>query len=717
MNTGSILLIASLMLSIAALFFLFKSREGKEMQIISAQRIFYVTGLLLFFAVLLLFSSFLNNEFQYAYVYNNSDRGMPLIYKIAALWAGNEGSFLTWLFILNICGQLIIWKKDKFETPVLGSIILVQIFILAILLVKNPFTYVWNYFPGEMQPGEIPGDGSGMNPLLLDPWMVAHPPVLFLGYASSTVIFGYAIAALLNREYDEWIKPAYQWLLFSTLTLGIGIFMGGYWAYKVLGWGGYWGWDPVENSSLIPWFISVALLHGIILQKRKSMLKKGNLAMALGYFLLVIYSTFLTRSGVLSDFSVHSFGKSEVTIYLAAGIAVFLGISVYLFFKRFNEIKSSEPDAGFFTFETVLIYGIITLSIYALIIFIGTSLPLFSSFMENPISVTEKFYNNISIPFGVMILGFITAFVMIIGKFEKMELTLCAGIAVFAAIISNIFFPFNALAYIFSFVSFFLISLIVFHFYRSRKTWLFPSGLAHLGIAVFVIGVMISGMHSWTEQKKVSVGETITSGPVSITLKGFTDAEKSTVDTVIKKDFRTADASMYYYIDSKTQSLYREPYIMTGIAGDIYITPQQYNFSAINYSTALLHEKEEKVVSGLNLKFNGFITNNMGAQGMEIRADILIDGMKYFPSVRFSNGETEQITQTVQGSRTLRIEGIDATHKAVKIFLSPTPGTVIPPDFAVFDISMKRFIWVVWLGTLLISAGLTVAMVRAFKKD
>jgi len=717
MNTGTILITASLMLSIAALFFLFKTREGNELQIVSARRIFYATGMLIFFAVLILLSSFLNNEFQYAYIYNNSERGMSLIYKIAALWAGNEGSFLIWLFILNLCGLFIIYKKDKFETPVLASIILAQVFILAILLVKNPFTYVWNYFPGEMQPGEIPGDGNGMNPLLLDPWMVAHPPVLFLGYASSTVIFGYAIAALINREYDEWLKPAYKWLLFSTLTLGIGIFMGGYWAYKVLGWGGYWGWDPVENSSLIPWIISVALLHGMILQKRKSLLKRGNIAMALGYFLLVIYSTFLTRSGVLSDFSVHSFGKSDVTIYLASGIAVFLGISMYLFYKRFNEIESSESDAGFFTFETVLTYGIITLAIFAAVIFAGTSLPLFSGFMANPLSVTEKFYNNISIPFGVMILGFITVFVLIIGKFEKRELAVCAGTAAAAAVLSNVFFTFNAIAYIFSLISFFLVSLLLFHFYRSRKSWLLPAGLAHIGIAVFVIGVIISGIHSWTEQKKVSIGETVQAGPVSITLKGFTEADKSTVDAVIKKGMRTAEASMYYYIDSKTQSLYREPYIMSGVAGDIYITPQQYNFAAINYSTATLHEKEEKQVSGLTVKFNGFITNNMGAQGMIIRADILIDGMKYFPAVRFSNGETEQLNQTVQGSRTLRIEGIDATHKSVRIYLSPIPGAVIPPDFAVFDISMKRFIWVVWLGTILIASGFTVAMVRAFKKS
>jgi cytochrome c-type biogenesis protein CcmF len=336
--------------------------------------------------------------------------------------------------------------------------------------------------------------------------------------------------------------------------------------------------------------------------------------------------------------------------------------------------------------------------------------------MANPLSVTEKFYNNISIPFGVMILGFIIAFILTIVKFEKRELAICIGTAVTAAVLSNVFFTFNTLAYIFSLISFFLVSLLLFHFYRSRKSWLLPAGLAHMGIAIFVIGVIISGIHSWTEQKKVSIGETVQAGPVSITLKGFTETDKSTVDAVIKKGMRTAEASMYYYIDSKTQSLYREPYIMSGLAGDIYITPQQYNFAAINYSTATLHEKEEKQVSGLTVKFNGFITNNMGAQGMVIRADILIDGMKYFPAVRFSNGETEQLNQTVQGSRTLKIEGIDATHKTVRIYLSPTPGAVIPPDFAVFDISMKRFIWIVWLGTILIASGFAVAMVRAFKK-
>ena len=196
---------------------------------------------------------------------------------------------------------------------------------------------LWNVSPEEFKLMEIPGDGTSMNPLLMNPWMIAHPPVLFLGYASSTIPFGYAIAALLKGDYNSWIKKSYPWVIFSMLTLGVGIFMGGYWAYLVLGWGGYWGWDPVENSSLIPWLVSVALMHGLMLQSRKDLLKRSNIVMALAYFILVFFSTFLTRSGVLSDFSVHSFGKSRIIYFLLAEIVFLIIVSAFLFIRRYKK--------------------------------------------------------------------------------------------------------------------------------------------------------------------------------------------------------------------------------------------------------------------------------------------------------------------------------------------------------------------------------------------
>jgi len=174
-----------------------------------------------------------------------------------------------------------------------------------------------------------------MNELLQDPWMVIHPPILFVGFASAVIPFGYALIALLKKDYFSMVERGFKWVMFSSLTLGFGIFLGGYWSYKVLGWGGYWGWDPVENSSLVPWLIVVALLHGLIIQKRKQALIKTNIVLSMVYFVLVLYSTYLTRSGVLANFSVHSFGESHISSFLRLLWIFFLvlGFVVFIYFR------------------------------------------------------------------------------------------------------------------------------------------------------------------------------------------------------------------------------------------------------------------------------------------------------------------------------------------------------------------------------------------------
>ncbi len=718
MNTGTIILSTALMLSLASVFFMIRSIQNEKNSFLAGQRIFYISGILILFAVLILFNSFMNNEFQYAYVYNNSAKAMPLSYKIAAIWAGNEGSFLIWLLILNICGVVAIRKVDGFTPIVLTAVAVAQIFILVILLVKSPFAYIWNYYPNDFKLWEIPGDGTGMNSLLMDPWMIAHPPVLFLGYASSTIPFGYAIAALVRGEYDTWIKKSYPWIVFSILTLGVGIFMGGYWAYKVLGWGGYWGWDPVENSSLIPWIVSVALMHGIMLQSRKGLLKRTNIVMALAYFILVFFSTFLTRSGVLSDFSVHSFGKSNVLYYLLGSIVFFLAVSVYLFARRFKQIESKKFSTDIFTFEGMTVYGIIVLLLFSFIILAGTTMPIVTGLFNNPANVTEKFYDNISIPFGIMILSFIILSKFTSRKYLNRDIIISAAAAIAAGVLFNIFFTKNPSAILFSILSFFLSFMIFIDLKKYKNSALLSSRIAHFGVAVFILGVVSSNIHSWSEQKQVIVGESIQTGSRSITLKGFKDEEKSHVLLSISENGKAYDAQMAYFIDPKTESLYREPYIIKGLTGDIYITPQQYNFASINFSSAMLHENEEETISGHKVKFSGFISNNMGSQGMAIRTDLMIDGQKYFPGIKFSKtGETEKMDQRISGTdKIISIESLDATHRTVRIFITPGKDAVIPPDFAILEISHKRLIWLVWLGTIIIAAGFVVSIVKDRKE-
>jgi len=179
------------------------------------------------------------------------------------------------------------------------------------------------------------------------------------------------------------------------------------------------------------------------------------------------------------------------------------------------------------------------------------------------------------------------------------------------------------------------------------------------------------------------------------------------------------DATMAYYIDPKTESLYREPYIIAEITGDIYITPQEYNFASINYSSAMLHENDEKSISGHKVKFYGFISNNMGSQGMAIRTDLMVDGKKYFPGIKFTSaGETEKMDQRISGTdKIVSIESLDANHRSVRIYITPDKNAVIPPDYAILEISHKKLIWVVWLGTILIAAGFIISMIRITKQE
>lgn len=719
MGLGNGILITALILSLLSMVFLARSASGDKFALYTSRRIYYLTSLLIFFAMLLLLSGFLFNQFQYAYVFNHSSLNMGLEYKIAALWAGNEGSLLLWLFILNVCGIFICRKQDEYENIVMSVATVTQVFFLLLLVVKSPFATIWSAYPGEIPIGQFPPDGTGLNPLLMDPWMIAHPPVLFLGYAAATIPFGYAVAAFLKKDYDKWIKLSYNWIIFSSLTLGVGIFMGGYWAYKVLGWGGYWGWDPVENSSLIPWLVSVMLIHGIILQKRKSVLRRSNLLMALAYFILVLYSTFLTRSGVLSDFSVHSFGKSETAFFLMSYIFFFIVIALFLFVKNYREIKSEKISEKFFSMESLVVFGILIVGVYNLLIFSGTSMPIFSGiFSENPTAVTENFYNNLSVPFGILILLFIILASFSIQKYSRLTLIITALLAIVTGTAFNLMFTKSPVAYIFTIMSLFLAYLMIRDMYRNRKLFTLSSQLAHLGIAIFIVGVIASGYHSWTEQRKVQKGETVQAGSVDVRLDGFKFIEPSVVDITVTKGGKEYHGHMPYFINPKTESLFREPFILKGVTGDIYVIPQQYVFAESHYSSAVISLNEEKEISGLKVKFTGFDTSQMGSNEMTIFANILVNGKAYKPGMKHTMGQHLPIEQKLAGTdRVITLEGVDAGSKKIKIHITPEKGAVIPPDYAILEVSMKHLIWLVWLGTLLITAGFIIPLFRTGRSE
>src|SRR5215831_998484 len=277
----------------------------------------------------------LQHRFDVSYVNAYSSVDLPFHFLLSSFWGGQEGSFLLWCFWGALIG-LVVWRSAKeLEAPVMIVYLATFLGIVAILCKQSPF---------KLLPPPAPEDGVGLNPLLQDPWMVIHPPVMFYGFASLSVPFAFAIGALWKKRWDGWAVRAIPWALFTFLTLGTAILMGGYWAYKTLGWGGYWGWDPVENTSLVPWLFTAALVHGMFLQRARKRPRKINLVLACTAYAAILYGTFLTRSGVLADFSVHSFIDLGITGWLIAILGTFIGLSIVLLAWRWKSIPVEAEE-------------------------------------------------------------------------------------------------------------------------------------------------------------------------------------------------------------------------------------------------------------------------------------------------------------------------------------------------------------------------------------
>ncbi len=709
MNFGTALVYLSLFLSLGASVFYIKSVRGNDKDLHFSRILYYASGIIILISSILLLNAFLTNDFRYNYVYGYSSRELEWYYLLSAFWAGQPGSFLLWILLLNIFGIFIIRKNDEDEGILMAVITITQFAILLVLVVAaNPFQYIWDGNP-NLQPGQVPRDGSGLNPLLIDPWMIVHPPVLFLGYASASIPFAYTIAALIRNNYDKWIYKSYKWILFSLTTLGIGIFLGGYWAYKVLGWGGYWGWDPVENSSLIPWLVGVILIHGIIIQRRKKALVKTNIFLSLTYLILVFYSTYLTRSGILANFSVHSFGESMVGVFVGMFILLCITVSTYLFFKRFTDIRSKSLSEDLWSWDTLLVYGMITLGIYTFLILIGTSMPIISGIvLTNATSVTEKFYNNISVPFGVLILVLMVLSTMAVVSKEILKTKDIVVVA--ASLALAFFFNYNytgkIVAYLFSAVSIFVIFQYIYDFSVIKRSSLLPSRLSHIGLGLLVLGVISSGMHSTEELKKIFLGKEDRVGPVNITFRGFTREKNASMIFTLREKSGIRRITTKYFISQKMNSLYREPYIKYGFFYDIYIIPEKYEPGTSDGDSAIIAKGQIKEIGGLKVKFLNFNTKEMTAKDPVIYANLLINGKRVSPGKKINRMSSSNIDRKIPGTdRSVSLLRINPSKGMIDIYISADEKTAPVPDSALIHVTKKRLIWIVWLGTVLITIG------------
>lgn len=355
------------------------------------------------------------HQFQYAYVYQYTSRSLPKSFLFSAFWVGQEGSFLLWILFTSLIGIVLIRTARSFEAPVMSVLAMSQFFLLSmvvglklggITIGSSPFMALVDRFPEapifQQQPGFVPADGNGMNDLLQNYWNVIHPPTLFVGFATMAVPFAYAVAGLWKRRYKEWLKPALPWALFSTMVLGMGIALGGYWAYVTLSFGGYWAWDPVENSSLVPWLVSVAAVHTMITQKKSSSTLKASIIFAVLAYVLVIYSTFLTRSGILGDISVHSFVDLGLHNQLLLWITSIGALGGGFLFYRYREMPVVERETSMMSREFLIFTGAMLVAATAAVILLGTSAPILGRiFRDSPSAVPVAFYNKWTLPIAV----------------------------------------------------------------------------------------------------------------------------------------------------------------------------------------------------------------------------------------------------------------------------------------------------------------------------
>ncbi len=384
-------------------------RRRQPKLIASGERAFLACTLLSTTAVISLVVLLMRSDFSFEYVANYSNRELPMFYKMAALWAGNDGSLLFWSWLLLLAGGAAVLLNRKrnrelmpYVVATLGVIVL--FFTYMNYWVTNPFEQLAVTGPsGAVQPW-APADGKGLSPLLQHPIMVIHPPILYIGYVSFAIPFAFCVAALITRRLgSEWITSTRRWTLFSWFFLGTGIILGGRWAYVELGWGGYWAWDPVENASLMPWITATAYLHSVMIQERKGMLKVWNVSLVMVTYLLCIFGTFLTRSGIVS--SVHAFAESDFAWKFFAFIIVAAAFCAWLVIIRLPDLKSDNELDSLVSRESSFLFNNLLLLAACFTVLWGTMFPVLSEAVQGDrVTVGPPFFNKVNVPIALALL-------------------------------------------------------------------------------------------------------------------------------------------------------------------------------------------------------------------------------------------------------------------------------------------------------------------------
>lgn len=699
-------------------------------------------GALMTIASILLMHAILNHEFVYSYVSRYSSRDLPLLYLISSFWAGQEGSFLLWVLLGAWLGIFLMYRAGDMEPQVMVIYNLNNVFLTILLIKQSPFGMLTF----------TPPDGNGLNMLLQDPWMAIHPPVVFLGYAAFAIPFAYAIAALWRRDYDQWIKPGLPWALFAFVSLGAGIIIGGYWSYKVLGWGGYWGWDPVENASLLPWLAGMALMHGMMVQKTRRKLRKTNFVLAVFSFLLVIYCTFLTRSGVLADFSVHSFTDLGITGWLVLFMLAFLAISVYLLVTRAKEIPASDQGKGIHIFsrESGLVTAMVILCLSTVVTGLGTSAPLITRVLEKASKVSTDYYVDTNLPLAIL-MTMLLSFVPLMG-WGKNNLSRLAPKLVWAltgAVLTGTVvllkgYPGMGILLLSLFAGGVTAINLMLSIKLARKRITISGGaMAHLGVGLMFLGIVSSSVYDQSEKVSLSQGAVGSALGFEINFEGPKVSEEGKgIRLHLPLNMKKEDTQFTASPDIRSERTqdgqvkrFVHPHIRRGLLSDLYISP-------VNFEPG---DKKGDSENHLNLKkdrtvrfrdheftFTGFdVSGMMGrkdAKRMSVGTNIVVsykggEPVKLKPVIAIGNQHSPSSRVRLPGpyDAYVTLISVDAGAKTVHLdYEGPKSArTMVQEDRSptvIAEVSIKPGMTLLWLGTSLMLLGGAVGAVRRWRK-
>ena len=533
----------------------------------------------LFFVIvsfLSLLTAFLYSDFSNVTVYNNSHTSKPLFYKISGVWGNHEGSLLLWLLVLTLFLFIFVLSSKKVEnkykllTIVFQEIIIFG-FLIFIVFTSNPFEYLY----------PTPNEGLGLNPILQDPALAIHPPILYLGYVGSSLIFSSSLSAIINNGVNpEWAKHIKSWVFTSWIFLTLGIMVGSIWAYYELGWGGFWFWDPVENVSLMPWFCLTALLHSIVVLEKRNFLKKWTIILSIATFALSMSGTFLVRSGILN--SIHTFANDPSRgLFILIFLFLLIIMAVTILFLNYKSEETRPNNFILLSKETAVLINNWFMMFFLSVVLIGTVYPIFLEVLTNEkISVGAPFYQKLMVPFLIPFLIFMSfgpRLRWIKNNFNKLNFKLIF-IFIVTSLISYIIVKYSGVRYLFSTLlissSFFLLFNTLVDLFK--KTVQFPQKISHFAFSVLILSILINGIFSKEFNSNMKVGDELKFMNKTIIFKSVNFEEEKNYK-LLKGNFEIIESGKRSLNFIPEIRIYNQPVVSTSEA-DIKTTLFNDNF-------------------------------------------------------------------------------------------------------------------------------------------